>query len=367
MGKVDGLIIPRSYNDYFSRSDPTAIRALVDEMIDDHLDTTSENPVQNKKIAELIPSGASSANKLATASDVSANASDISAIEAKIPAQASAQNQLADKAFVNSSIGTNTANYISNNGQPFTSVAQLEAYSGTVTNNDYAFVTGTDAAGNVYYDRYKATVSGASVSWAKEYRLNNSSFTAAQWAAISSGITAAKVAQYDNANIPVGFIMPQYKKISRTGWLYLDGRDTTGTADELQTVYPDLYEYLGNSNVLPDYRECAIVGAEQNDTDTIAAHDVYTEGQFKDDALQKITGRVNFRNLTNNSKITSGTASGAIAEEQGSGEASGLNYGGSPGTRTIITIDSSRVTRNDANANVTRGKRKAAYFYIKAM
>lgn len=104
--------------------------------------------------------------------------------------------------FVNSSVATNTANYISNNGEPFTSVAQLEAYSGTVTNNDYAFVTGTDSAGNTYYDRYKATVDSsttpATVTWAKEYRLNNSSFTAEQWAAINSGITSALVASINN-------------------------------------------------------------------------------------------------------------------------------------------------------------------------
>ena len=100
--------------------------------------------------------------------------------------------------FVNSSIATNTANYISNSGGPFTSVAQLKAYSGTVTNNDYAFVTGTDSEGNTYYDRYKATVSGSTVTWSLEYRLNNSSFTAAQWAAINSGITATDVSNLAN-------------------------------------------------------------------------------------------------------------------------------------------------------------------------
>lgn len=103
--------------------------------------------------------------------------------------------------FVNSSIATNTANYISNNGEPFTSVEQLEAYSGTVTNNDYAFVTGIDSEGNTYYDRYKATVSGSTVTWALEYRLNNSSFTAAQWSAINSGITSVLVAKiHDHSN-----------------------------------------------------------------------------------------------------------------------------------------------------------------------
>ena len=106
--------------------------------------------------------------------------------------------------FVNSSIATNTANYISNNGNPFTSVEQLNTYTGTVTNNDYAFVTGTDSEGNTYYDRYKATVKGSSFTWSLEYRLNNSSFTAAQWSAINSGITAslvAKIHEHSNKDV----------------------------------------------------------------------------------------------------------------------------------------------------------------------
>ena len=123
--------------------------------------------------------------------------SEVQEIKDLIPNQASPENQLVDENFVNSSISTNTANYISNNGQPFTSVAQLEAYSGPVSNNDYAFVTGTDSAGNTFYDRYKATVAEGVISWAFEYRLNNSSFTAAQWAAIESGITASQVANYN--------------------------------------------------------------------------------------------------------------------------------------------------------------------------
>lgn len=109
-----------------------------------------------------------------------------------IPAAATVSNQLADKAFVNSSIATNTANYISDNGAPFTSLADLEAYSGTLTNNDYAFVVGTDTAGNTIYTRYK--YNAGTQTWAAEYVLNNSSFTAVQWGAINSGITAAIVA-----------------------------------------------------------------------------------------------------------------------------------------------------------------------------
>ncbi|MBQ3785019.1 MAG: tail fiber protein [Alphaproteobacteria bacterium] len=124
-------------------------------------------------------------------SQISIVQADISNIEALIPAQASTSNQLADKNFVNSSISTNTANFVGT----FNSVAELEAYSGTVTNNDYAFVIGTDSAGNTTYNRYK--YNGDTQQWIYEYTLNNSSFTAAQWAAIQSGITAAKVSTYD--------------------------------------------------------------------------------------------------------------------------------------------------------------------------
>lgn len=114
--------------------------------------------------------------------------SEITDINGKIPAQASSSNQLADKSFVNSSIATNTANFIGT----FNSVAELEAYSGTVTNNDYAFVIGTDSAGNTTYNRYKYNAN--TQQWAYEYTLNNSSFTAAQWATINSGGTAADIA-----------------------------------------------------------------------------------------------------------------------------------------------------------------------------
>lgn len=129
-----------------------------------------------------------------------AKAEDVEEIEEKIPDQASAENKLADKNFVNSSIATNTANYIYKTVEgrkvPFNSLAELEAYSGALTNNDYAFVVGTDSTGNTIYTRYKYNANEA--SWAEEYVLNNSSFTAAQWAAINSGITEGKIEALDD-------------------------------------------------------------------------------------------------------------------------------------------------------------------------
>lgn len=98
-----------------------------------------------------------------------------------IPAQASAENQLADKDFVNSSISTATAEFIGT----FNSLAELQATTKTYDNNDYAFVIGKDSNGNTQYSRYKWNGS----SWIFEYVLNNSSFTSEQWKAINSNVT----------------------------------------------------------------------------------------------------------------------------------------------------------------------------------
>jgi hypothetical protein len=70
-------------------------------------------------------------------------------------------------------------------------VAELEAYSGQKDDNDYAFVVATDSAGNTLYNRYKWN----GTAWLFEYALNNSSFTANQWAAINSGATTANIGQ----------------------------------------------------------------------------------------------------------------------------------------------------------------------------
>ena len=114
----------------------------------------------------------------------------ISEIEGLIPEAANSTNKLTDKDFVNSSIATNTAEYRG----IYESDTDLPAKT-VVTDlrtNDYAFVISTDSNGNPEYKRYKYT---STAGWAYEYTLNNSSFTAEQWAAIQSGITSALVAQ----------------------------------------------------------------------------------------------------------------------------------------------------------------------------
>ena len=84
----------------------------------------------------------------------------------------------------------------------------------------------------------------------------------------------------------IGTIIPFYGSFVPKCYFACDGTDTTGTDKELQTYYPTLYTLLGNTNVLPDLRECTLVGVGQNNSDIIVSHDVYTLGEFKDDQLQ---------------------------------------------------------------------------------
>ena len=65
MARYNGLIIPRSYNDYFSRSDPQAIRDIVLLTADGELNAESKNPLQNQAIAKIVPVTASETNELA--------------------------------------------------------------------------------------------------------------------------------------------------------------------------------------------------------------------------------------------------------------------------------------------------------------
>lgn len=192
-------------------------------------------------------------------SHTDANTTNITNIQVLIPNEATSQNQLADKDFVNSSISTQTGNFIGT----FDSISERDAYAGTVTNNDYCFVinrtvtdNGNDWASfndlnaynkylltnfdyawvikgtkfdlyrfnvveqiwelkaentdkesltlNTAYNRYKASVNNSVLSWIYEYTLNNSSFTAAQWAAINSGATSSLITQITTNKNAIG-------------------------------------------------------------------------------------------------------------------------------------------------------------------
>ena len=149
--------------------------------------TAYQKPSTGIPKSDMAAGVQSSLEKAETAlqqSDLTPIEKDIDAIEAKIPSAASSSNQLADKNFVNSSIATNTATFKGT----YNSLSELQAVTGA-TNNDYGFVIEYDEQGNEYYDRYKYNGS----AWVFEYKIESTPFTAAQWAAIQSGITSGDV------------------------------------------------------------------------------------------------------------------------------------------------------------------------------
>ena len=167
-----------------------------------------------------------------------------------IPAQASSDNQLADKDFVNSSISTATATYRGYynlvNDLSLTTQAshgQIEAalataVNGTPDNNDYAFVqipvddlTPTEIFS---VERYKFN----GTLWSFEYTLNNSGFTAVQWTSLNSNITSdlvAKLLSLINTSYD-----PQNGSLSS-----LFGTDSNGNFQNISTS--DLTSVLGNT------------------------------------------------------------------------------------------------------------------------
>lgn len=132
---------------------------------------------------------------------------DIVAIENKIPSQATSANQLADKDFVNSSLNSITAFYITKDAQgtQFATKAQLDStttfYSGgevrVPTRNDYCIVLADETKTDPVTRENPTTRYIYQNGWEFQYIVNKTTLTAAQLAAINSGITSGKVTQYD--------------------------------------------------------------------------------------------------------------------------------------------------------------------------
>jgi len=126
---------------------------------------------------------------------------DVEAIEQKIPNQASSTNQLADKAFVNSSI--NSAAAFFRGAFPTRAALFAVAWQSTdpqaenyVSNNDYAYVADDETHNDEAWRYiYVFQPGGTGNGWQPQFRVNESPLTAAQLAALNSGATAALIEQ----------------------------------------------------------------------------------------------------------------------------------------------------------------------------
>lgn len=159
-----------------------------------------------------------------------------------------------------------------------------------------------------------------------------------------NGICIGQDVQRVFSTCPLGTVLSFAGQTAPRGFLLCDG------ASYPTTEYPDLYAVIGNTyggdtenfNV-PDYRETVLVGVGENTTDTIADHDVYELGEFKDDQLQDHTHTINTGVNTNGSYIRqAGT------------------YAGAEYSTTSSTIRSGR------KGTTTHGKQKGVTYIIKA-
>ena len=156
---------------------------------------------------------------------------------------------------------------------------------------------------------------------------------------------------------PIGTVLSFAGQTAPHGYLLCDG------ASYKVADYPDLYAVIGNTyggdtenfNV-PDYRETVLVGVGENTTDTIADHDVYELGEFKDDQLQRITGDFEAGNR-NTQPRTSGAFSAKGSQYTWYALSEVATHSSS------IEFDSSTVTRS---GTTTHSKQKGVTYIIKA-
>ena len=138
---------------------------------------------------------------IATEAQVYNVSEDVATINWKIPSAATSSNQLADKNYVDDSINSVTAYYITKNaqGDQWANYAELAAASTfyswwvqrTPTKNDYTIVLDDenhdDATTRYIYNS----------GWEYQYTVNETALTQAQLDALNSWITSWKVSTYD--------------------------------------------------------------------------------------------------------------------------------------------------------------------------
>jgi hypothetical protein len=163
---------------------------------------TDANPSLLFAIGTKAGTGASCYKIVATDVIFISHDARISTIEGLIPSAASTENQLADKDFVNSSLNSMTATFISFNaaGANFSTKAALTGattfyHAGAVyvpSHNDYAVVLADESQSGAQ-TRYVNVSDTDTPTWQLQYIVNNTPFTTAQNAAINSGATAALI------------------------------------------------------------------------------------------------------------------------------------------------------------------------------
>lgn len=181
---------------------------------------------------------------------------------AKVPsATFNTGNELADKSFVNSSIATATATYKGSynlvSDLSLTTSAtrtQIGTALGTAIsdadNNDYCFVeiptSDSEPTQIARVEKYKYNGS----AWSYEYTLNNSGFTATQWAAVNSGITSSLVTKLSGIETGAQVNIIETIKINNTALTPSTKTVTITTGNGLQSSTNELSVKLDTNSGL---------------------------------------------------------------------------------------------------------------------
>ena len=166
----------------------------------------------------------------------------------------------------------------------------------------------------------------------------------------------------DLSGVPIGVYLSWGSDNIPAGFLECNGQGPLNRSD-----YPVLYTRVPpnciideNTFRVPDLRETSIVGVGENATLTIAAHDVYELGQFKDDQIQGHNHFLGDRNGARNTGLGAGT-----------GTTSSYAAAANTGTRGIPLERATEVISDDNNGQprtgtTTHGKQYGLRFIVKA-
>ena len=178
---------------------------------------------------------------------------------------------------------------------------------------------------------------------------------------VRNGMAVGVVGDKYFSTCPIGVVQVFSGNTIPRGYLACDGQ-SYAVAD-----YPHLYAVIGNTyggdstnfNV-PDYRETVLVGVGENTTDTIADHDVYELGEFKDDQFQG-----HWHNL--------GSSDGVVTVSLGAGDKGGSINSAAPElsvkrypVNTALDAITDGTNGEPRVGTTTHGKQKGVTYIIKA-